>query len=517
MPKIDTKNKVITYDWDDIKDGYTVDSPGTQGSVSVVGNGYTYGQNFDPYRNPGYFTPNVIINEPTNSNLVTGILTDGAVKDASYAYFVSADGKIFKYSYTLNEIINSSPFPHTIAHGAHTGETGDSAIIYTHNSGGTLSKSLFYSFRDGTDWDVGCFKGFAGTPDDDYMSTVPATPLGTTATDLTYGKDYPHPMIIGADDNLYIGSGRYLHSYNGLNGNDGTFEANVLTLPAGFVITCFEKTPTELLIGGFYSASTAFATEGGQAYLYSYNYIDQDITSEFKINDSYLASIGTWNGYIFAVTYGPIVFRGYTKVHLFNGNDFEQIQEIPDTFPRPNGYAINGKQLLLNCGGNIYSIGSPFEFNYVLNSVFYIGTASGIILKTGITSKKYIISGSTYPFLTNVGGFAITTFEGKRTFVPFPYGYKGKIEEIVLYFRTTDVSGGRIIVISIITEAGSQTIYQSSSVATNPIVIKNKDVSGSFLPLFTRIKLNISWAAGDGSSDAPQLQRAEIYYQDIKI
>ncbi len=94
---------------------------------------------------------------------------------------------------------------------------------------------------DNTDWDVGCYESFT-TFDDDFMSTDPTTPLGTTAADLTGGLLLPHPLEIGADDVLYMGSGRYLHGYDGGgSGSNGNFLSQLLTLPAGFIITFTEK------------------------------------------------------------------------------------------------------------------------------------------------------------------------------------------------------------------------------------------------------------------------------------
>ena len=45
--------------------------------------------------------------------------------------------------------------------------------------------------------------------DDDFMSTIAVNKMA--GMDLIDGQNVEHPMIVGDDDVLYIGSGRYLH------------------------------------------------------------------------------------------------------------------------------------------------------------------------------------------------------------------------------------------------------------------------------------------------------------------
>ena len=81
---------------------------------------------------------------------------------------------------------------------------------------------------------------------DDFMKTRPATPLSNT----TGGYNYPHPMIVGDDDLLYIGDGNRLHAFDGQFAGDvdGKVYESVLTVPANQVIKSFEKYNGFLLI-----------------------------------------------------------------------------------------------------------------------------------------------------------------------------------------------------------------------------------------------------------------------------
>ena len=54
-------------------------------------------------------------------------------------------------------------------------------------------------------------------------------------------KTSPHPMMVGDDDILYIGSGNYVHAYDGATGANGTFIQRFSLSPAGFVVKSFAK------------------------------------------------------------------------------------------------------------------------------------------------------------------------------------------------------------------------------------------------------------------------------------
>jgi hypothetical protein len=100
--------------------------------------------------------------------------------------------------------------------------------------------------------------------DDDMMSTTAESPLA--GTDLTDGQNVEHPMVVGDDDVLYIGSGRYLHGYDGQVGNDGTFYSKVLTLPLGYIITSMQKYGTYLVIFAHNNDTTSVGYSTAKAF-----------------------------------------------------------------------------------------------------------------------------------------------------------------------------------------------------------------------------------------------------------
>ena len=96
------------------------------------------------------------------------------------------------------------------------------------------------------------------------MSTMAGSPLA--GTDLTDGQNVEHPMIVGDDDVLYVGSGRYLHGYDGQIGNEGTFYSKVLTLPLGYTITSMQKYNNYLAIFAHNNDTTASGYSDSKAF-----------------------------------------------------------------------------------------------------------------------------------------------------------------------------------------------------------------------------------------------------------
>lgn len=78
------------------------------------------------------------------------------------------------------------------------------------------------------------------------MKVRPATPLSPASGSY----QYPHPMVVGDDDLLYIGDGPRLHAFDGsyASDDDGKFYNSVLTIPGTYYIKAFQKYKDFLLI-----------------------------------------------------------------------------------------------------------------------------------------------------------------------------------------------------------------------------------------------------------------------------
>lgn len=511
MPRYD-KNKII-FDQEDFLAGLSFQG-GSQGNISKVGKGFNFSQNITNTRYLGFLSPSESPTTLTNANVITTSIAGIITKDQAYDYAITSTSSTIhkiQYNSATPSVINAGDFPHVINH-SHTGETGSDLLVYKHNVGGTLTTSLFYSFRDDTDWDVGCYNNFT-TFDDDFLSTVPANPL--SGTELTYGKDYPHPMIIGADGNLYIGSGRYLHCFEGTNGTNGTFVKNVLTLPSNFVITCFEKQGELLLIGGFYTASTAFGYDGGKASIMVYNYLDQVITQEIPIDDWYISNLFIWNGQVAGITYGEKGIRGNFRVRILSGTNFVPVAELNGSIQpiTRGGIDFIGQQLLVNCAP-VFSVGMPYNSSNYEVLTPYSTAVSGCIINHG-TSYGLFISSATAPE-KYLSGFNTAYFESNTAYPMMSGYYKARINGIVVIFRGT-FTGGRGFIGEVSTDDGLQVFCSETTLSGDRVKMYLKDTSGVPFYDFTKLSINLTWDASGGSTSAAIVDRIEVLIEPITI
>lgn len=523
MPNI-SKNKnggVITFDQDDFINGFAPQG-GRGSSTYKIGPGFAEASSFDPYKDYGYWQQGALAQNPTNNNLVTASIIAYAVKSSSIIYLLSSDAKFYELNYTaVFSLTSSATFPHTISHGAHTGVVGQDMIVYKHNVGGNPVFSAFTSFYDNTDWDIGRFD-MSSTFDDDFMSTVPASPL--SGTDLTDGQGVPHPMCIGADDVLYVGSGRYLHGYDGAEGANGTFYPKLVTLPQGFIITSLLKTTQFLLIGGVYTGSGGVSEiYNGQAFVYPWNYLDQDISTVYDCEDNYLASMFMYGGVPSIITKGAVSNRGAVRLKSLSGDRFVTKAELP-TFNAPinKGVDVVNDVAYINCLGTIFSIGNPFKQDaYPVNSLgaCSAATASGFfknLVFTSVSNASFFSSGGAevsrlFTVASNSANFTSLTVEP-----PFDNLQQGRVTQIVVYFKNA-VANARGFNLNLYTDGGalSTTVINNlTSVTGSPIKKYHVDYQGNPLPQFKSLALNMTVIGGSGTS-AIKVSRVEVYYENV--
>jgi len=525
MPKVSTNQKggVIVFDEQDFINGYAPQG-GKDGATQVVkiGPGFAFASNFDPFKDYGLARPGLLAQNPTNNNLVTAKIVSSAVKNSNIMYLLSADGKFFEFNYTGTFALTSdATFPHTIAHGAHTTFVGQDVIIYKHNVSSTPTFSAFYSFYDNTDWDIGRFD-LTSTFDDDYMSTVPATPLASPY--LTGGQGVPHPMCIGADDVLYIGSGRYVHGYDGSIGTDGKFMPALVTLPQGFVVTSLLKSSEYLLIGGVYTGPGGIAEiYNGQAYVYPWNYIDQDISAVYDCEDPYLCSMFMYKGSPAVLTKGPLVERGGLRLKVLSGDRYDSIAELP-SFGTPinRGVEVVNNKAYINSGGKIYTVGNPFTGGNDVNQI----CSSSALTDSGFV-KSIVYNGTISPLFSS-GGADVSRFlavptnsyslESITVEPQFTSFQQGRVTNVVVYYKRA-ISSARMFKLNLYTNAAelSTTVVDNiTAVVSPPIKQYLVDSSGNPLPQFKSIAISMV-AEGGAGTNTIDISRVEIYFENTNF
>ena len=485
----------------------------------------------NPFRAFGYAYPGALPTDVTNVSEVS----EQALKGLGYsdaAYIITAGAKIQKL--TLASDTLTASFKTISAHGGHASVVGNDIAIYNAKVGGTSARKLFYSWSDNTDWDVGVFD-FSATFDDDFLSTAPATPLGASGSYLTDGVGYPHPLIVGEDDILYIGDRNFIHALDGQNSadNDGKFFPAVLTLPGGFIITSFAKVPLGLMIFGYHinpqGAGSTYIYKG-KAVAFLWDYVSLDITASYDLNDNFVSEAFQYRGTVGCFTQGaskdPSSSTKLSKLQLFNGSIFETVQTFIGNVPVRGGVDIVGDSITWNSQGVLYSHGSPlFGVSSGLNKLSEGGGTTSGMLATLYQDKQYMSSGTTtagglqviQPFPNNY--FATSQLATPLVEPPFPPDQRGRVRAVKVHYATSTTSASsRGVSVLLRPNAGSNSTVINADTdigATELIATRRLDASGSALPGFDSIKLILQWDAGNGTTDAPGISKVECFYENV--
>lgn len=529
MPSL-SGNKIIFDATDYLATLHPQYSNSTNDLPPIIGtNKLTASQAFDPYRFSGYAAPGVEAVGADNADEIGGLLIAaivGTEGSDDYGYALELEDavggtKLHRINLDLStfEVENSSPWPHTISGSGII--TGGDLVKYDANVSGTGQKCAFYSYVDaGGSWDVGryTFSGTVGGFDDDFMTTVPTTTLSAS------GNDKAHPMIVGNDDKLYIGDGRYLHAYDGSVGNDGTVSNEVLVLPPGYNIRAFALRPNFLAI--FADVETERNEYRGKARCFFWNYLDEDPSYIYDLNDNFVTAATEINGTILCWTTGrqQMLDDGYrdrtTRIQEFVGDRFDTVQVLNGYgSPIYRGVDVVGQTALFNVNGDIYQYGSPVEGAPIgLNKV-----AKGSGSQSGFCRRLYQFQGvniSTGDGDPNgleklENNYAISAnFSTVAEQPVFPNGQRGRVKSVTVYYGAT-ASGGRELALYLGTETGVTTLFTGKKTITADNIVEKYEVdsTGDELPAFSVLKCIGVWSEGDGSTDAPIIQRVVVEFE----
>lgn len=500
-------------DWNGIMPGGDVSVPA---NLKQITPGALYQKSIDPFRNYGLLQPGFAETSITNNNLISGAII-AAVLDAgnTYQYGIDTGGKFHQINQTTNPptITNAGNFPHTVTG---TSPVGQDVLIYKHNIGGSPVFSAFYSYYNNANWNVGRFD-LSTTFADTFMSATPASPLvissgdGDDATQI----NQPHSMCIGADDVLYIASGRYVHAYDGSDGtSNGTFHNKVLSLPFGFVITGMIKFNDSLLIAGNYNTATTPSTNFvGEALVYIWDYNQLDPTQVVALGDPYVSSIFMWRGLPCVITMGAIESRGFIRLKQIVSNYASEITDLPgSTAPVLRGIDGRNNLLYINMNGTILTVGDKIQTGGKKVNNICRGGAGYI---RNVPLFGLFTSGSQYK-----SGYASSIFQSGFITPQFPIGYQGKIKSVQVYFGNAVTSDAtKTFSMILYTDWGTVSATLNSLITLAVPLIKRYflDSSSNPFPTFQNISLYSVWANAITLSDHFTISRVLIEYENTKI
>lgn len=561
------------------------------GSKQTDAQGWKNLSNIDPFRIYGLLIPGNAPNAFTNGNLLSGVVVATQIYNNTLSFGVSSGGKVHQMSYLGSNpsITNSGTFPHTITG---TSLVGQDTLLYQHNNGGTQVLSLFYSYYNNTYWNVGADVNIVsgvGTFNDTYMSTIPAgitgpgnvspqsttTLLGTNTTFLTTfqvgdtitvsgetvrtisaiasntsltvsvafsttqanvsytyfpnaQRVHPHPLAIGSDGVLYIGSGNLLHAYDGSVGTNGTFYPSVLTFGQGFEIIAIRKYNDSLLIAGNYSPSSTTATNdgSGEGLVYIWNYIDLNTTQVVPLEDPYVSALFIYKGSPTVITSGIQERNGTNKVKVITGISTTKIVDFDGQTPIQRGVVVADDILYMNSGGKILSYGDRYNKSDAINHIASCGVTgvSGFLAynfsnSSLMGSANNGTSTSVVDDFNNAGtdGGSLTSFSYQ---LPLPHQKRARIVSVqIQYYQTLATNAGNgTLSMDLITDFGTSTNLLSnvSSIAL-PLIKKylyNSD--NSPLPHCTTIGWSMTFT-GPTTTGIPTISQVQIEYEDADI
>lgn len=588
-----TKGGIVTWDSVDWRAGLGAEgsfSSSFSGDKQVDAQGWKRVTKIDPFRIYGILTPGLAPNAYTNSNLLSGAIVAGQIYNNTTMFGISSGGKVYKTSSFGNtpSIINAGTFPHTIA-----GSTvvGQDTLLYAHNSSSIQVVSLFYSYYNSTNWNVGADVNLIsgiGTFNDTFMSTIPtqATGPGTVQTagtttlvgtntlflttlrigdtilvsgetvrtvtaiasntSLTVGvafstssaglsytyfpnsqRQHPHPMGIGADGVLYIGSGNLLHGYNGSVGANGTFYPSVLTFLQGFEIIGIRKYNDSLLIAGNYSPVGVAQNDGaGEALVYIWNYTDLNVTQVVPLEDPYVSAIFIYRGNPTVITSGIQERNGTNKVKVITGISTTKIVDFDGVIPIQRGIVVADDVLYMNSGGKILAYGDKYNKSNAINHIATcsVSNTSGFLIynfgNTNLTSSSD--DNASTASLNNFDSAgtdagSLTSFNFQ---LPLPHGKRARVVSVqIQYYQTLDANASNgSLAMSLITDFGTTTSLLSgvTSIATPLIKKYLYTAAGTPLPHCTTLGWSMTFT-GPSTTGTPFISQVQIEYEDADI
>lgn len=496
---------------------------GSYTPTDVKGFAQSYG--IDPFRRPGYLMPGVKSTDYTNASVVDAVLKNGVVNGSS-AYLVGG-AKVHNIAdvliTTLTDNIGSGGiWPHTITPHGHASCVVEDVISYYIGT----TKYLFYSWNDNTDGDIGRYD-FSTTFDDDYISTV-------AASGAVLNKDYPHPMVVGDDNKLYVGNGKDLAVFDGQVGANGTWNISALDLPSDYIITSYAKTKDFLVVYAYKSAgnSSSYLSE---ATAFFWDYVSSSYTYAFPLMGNYVNGGFNFNGTVGCFVEGQSVDMGTSKssrLLLWDGDrEFKTIETFTSAIPGHGGVVNTGDVLFWNSSGTIYQYGTPhIGFKKALNKVTLVdGSTARGMLRNFYTTKLTSSSGTTTSGGCEIlsSGFYPGSCFTPMTNISFAEDQVGKIRNVKIYWYGVNGSNCNTIMVKLVTDRGrwSTTVIDKdiptvrNTVPTSLVSqFKLLDDFGNPYPSFSSIGLDVSYNGGATPTNTPPIIEAiEVYFDSKKI
>ena len=320
-------------------------------NLRILGAGNQYaGGVANPIARLGYLTPANITTKALTSTIP--IQLQRAVQldyQNTNIYFLEADSSA---ALTKLDDFKDTSLVHLRTPGGAVG-IGTDIEIYQING----VRKLFASYKGGTIGDVMIWD-FSSTFDDNWIT---ATVDGTIGLGLNL-----HKMMVADNGFMYILDGNAVHKIDGTiaGGVNGTATANVLLFPSYFTLVDGIDLRGKMWIAVRRSSSTILSDVAINLFtgVYVWDRQSTQVTmSDFIPIDGVreIRAMAQFRGVPACFT---VSSDGYAQLRVFNGNEFEVIEEMgQNAFPRfPDSVQNTGSLLVwLGRDGKVYAYGKP--------------------------------------------------------------------------------------------------------------------------------------------------------------
>ena len=529
MPEI-TKNKII-YDERDWLAGLHPQN-GNRTIPQKFGKFSRYQLSFNPFINFGYAQSGYLNSDVTKNSIITSRIvskSDDSFVSPDDFFFALEENGLIHYITNYNAAVDNDTFPHEIT------DVVRAFDICRYNVGAT--DYYFYTHRAGsaTVMDIGRYDGSI-TFDDDFMSTAPAIGANAMSASAIF-----NPLIVGHDDILYVGGGRYVGSYDGPN---DTFNYRRLTLPAKLNVVAFVKyNPRTLAI--FVQGGGTTTSSDGDCRVYFWDYLSDDPYDMKKIDDFEILSAFEYKGTIACITKGRDLMH---KLMVFNGSIFQEIARLSSNYdsgrtivgPSYKGVFVNNNEIWFNvadsrngyicCYGN--NLGAENKLNVVAKNDVYVSESEiytpGIIT-IGKDNKVLFSSGSLF---TDDHSKSSTQYLDTTKYSGATQWYSDlidigdervRITGITIYFAK-EFTGGRSIGLSLFDRYSGEyyikgLVELTTVTSTNRIYrVKPFNHTGdTFIPPLDGVGIKLYWFPGSGTTVTPTINKIVLDYEPVKI
>lgn len=234
-----------------------------------------------------------------------------ATPTSSDLTFATGGNQLISLSSTT--VTNNATFPHTINKAAVTGEDGESSVV--------ANGVLYYLYNhSGSAGDIGKYD-LASTFDDDWGSTVP-TGMGTL-------QNAPHPSVLGNDNVIYFGNGRYVGYYDP---DSNTLSVDDFDTPTGG--ECVDVRYLNSRVYAAFNTPNISGNNNSVATIYIWGGVGFPSWDDFP-NPRFFGKIGALYpfGSRMFVWYQEIGFTGGYKLGYINGNEITEVSAYSGSLP----------------------------------------------------------------------------------------------------------------------------------------------------------------------------------------